>query len=531
MKLKQIIISLVILAVLGGAYYFVQKQPAATDPNAVTREDVFSFKPEQVQEFTLAVSGQPAATFRRTASPAAAAPASKPSEPAKAESKPEAQWEVTQPASIAADSSLIQAFVDELSGFKANPLAGDSGAAGQTINWADYGLDQPARTLEFKLNDGKALKLEIGKENPSGYARYARRNGAAPILLLDTSDNKSLLEKTLFDLRDKRILPLDINQATRMDLRFNLGATPSAAELAKARALGLPIKQERISFVRDGSGNWKLTEPERRTDIGGATYLATILAGGQMHSVVEEKAGNLAQYGLDKPQIRVEVTSPAGAGAKTGNKDELLIGKMVKEGDQEFFYAMTNLRPHVFTIVRAVYDQVNQDLEYYRNRYLFDFEPGQPKSLELSGPAVASYSGPMRYDRRGENWVKLGNMPGTKETAMKQSQVENFLSGQHAVRISAFTSDEPNKFAAYALDKPWLVMKVTYGEKNTVETVLYGRKGDKFYAARQGEPAVYELSSAEPASVESRLKELTDTSEKPVPVAPAAASTVPLGKP
>ena len=153
---------------------------------------------------------------------------------------------------------------------------------------------------------------------------------------------------------------------------------------------------------------------------------------------------------------------------------------MLKEGDQEFFYAMTNLRPHVFTILRTVYDQVNQDLEYYRNRYLFDFELGQPKSLELSGTAVAAYAAgaPLRYDRRGENWVKLGNMPGSKETPMKESQVENFLSGQHAVRISSFPADSAS-FGAYGLDKPWLAMKVTYGDKNTVETVLYGRKGEK----------------------------------------------------
>jgi hypothetical protein len=166
---------------------------------------------------------------------------------------------------------------------------------------------------------------------------------------------------------------------------------------------------------------------------------------------------------------------------------------------------------------------------YYRNRYLFDFELGQPQSLELSGTAVASFAAgaPLRYDRRGENWVKLGTLPGTKETPMKESQVENFLSGMHSVRIASYPSDEPNKFASYGLDKPWLVMKVSYGKDNKQETVLYSRKDNKFYAARPGEPSVYEMSSAEPASIESRLKELNDTSAKPASVAPAAVGTVP----
>jgi hypothetical protein len=509
---------------LGGAYYFVQKQPAATDPNAFVSEEVFSFKPEDVREFTLQVSGQPTATFRRkTAAPAAAKPATDAADSAAPESKPEAQWEIIEPAAIEADSYQIQAFVDEFINFKANPL-GDDIVSTAAVNWSEYGLDQPARSFQFKLKDGKSFSLDIGGENPAGFSRYARRNGAAPILMLDTSDNKSLLQKTLFDLRDKRILPTDINSATRIDLRFSLGAAPSAAELAKARALGLPIKQERISFVRDATGNWKLTDPARRTDIGGATYLATILSGAQMDSIIEEKAGDLKPYALQTPQIRAEITSPAG-------KTELRIGNMLKDGEKEVFYAMSSLRPHVFTILRTVFDQLNQDLEYYRNRYLFDFELGSPRSLELSGAAVAAYGPPLRYDRRGENWVKLGNMPGTKETPTKESLVENFLSGQHSIRISTFTADSA-QLANYGLDKPWLAMKVTFGEANTVETVLYGRKGDKFYAARQGEPAVYELSSAEPTSMEARIKELAHTSAAPASMAPAPAATAaPAAKP
>jgi hypothetical protein len=522
MKIKQLIIALVILAALGGAYYFVQKQPAATDPNAVVREDVFSFKPEAVQEFSLNVSGQPAATFRRKPAPAA-----KPGD----KTAPAAQWEIVAPAGVEPDSQQIQSFVEELASFKANPLGGGdaAGAPAAAPAWADYGLDQPERSFKFQLQDGKSLTLDIGKLNPTGYARYARRNDAAPVLLLDTADNKSLLEKTLFDLRDKRIFPRDINAATRIDLNFRLAGSPSAAEVAKARSLGLPVRPERISFIRDSGGNWKLTDPALRTDVGGATYLATIIGGGQMQAVVEEQAGSLAPYGLDKPQIRVQITSPAPSGSGT-TKDELLVGDMMKKGDLEFFYAKSSLRPQVFTILRVVYDQLNQDLEYYRNRYLYDFEVGQPNSLELSGPAVASYAGgaALRFDRRGENWVRLGSMPGAKESPMKESQVENFLSAVRSVRISSYPSDEPDKYAAYGLDKPWLTMKVTFGQDNRQETVIYARKGDKFYAARKGEPSVYEMSSAEPASMESRLKELTDTSAKPTSVAPSAVGTAPI---
>lgn len=501
MKIKHTLIALLLLAALGGAYYFVQKQPVPEQVSAIPREDLFTFKPEDVQELTLNVSGQPTATFRRLPPDSAAA---KPAPQGESAPQPEAQWEIVEPAGMAADSYQIQSFVDEFASFKANPLADDP-ASTQTPVWAEFALDQPVRSIKMKLKDGKTVSLDVGKDNPSGYAKYARRNETGPVLLLDSADNKSLLEKSLFDLRDKRIMPMEINSATRLDLRFNFGGSgPGAEEIARARSLGLPVRPDRLSFIRDSSGNWRLTEPTRRSDVGGATYLATIIAGGQMHSVIEEKAGNLAQYGLERPQLRVEVHAPSG-------KSELLVGKMVKEGDQEYFYAMTSLRPHVFTILRTVYDQLNQDLEYYRNRYLFDFETSNARSVELTGPAAAkdSSSGPLRFDRRGENWVKLATMPGTKEKPMKDAQVENFLNGVHAIRISTFTSDEANRYAAFGLDKPWLSVKVTFGENNVQETLLFSRMGDKFYAARQGELAVYELSTSEPASMEDRIKELT----------------------
>jgi len=61
----------------------------------------------------------------------------------------------------------------------------------------------------------------------------------------------------------------------------------------------------------------------------------------------------------------------------------------------------------------------------------------------------------------------------------------------------------------------------TFGEKNQEETIFYARKDKKFYAARQGEPSVYELSPNEPDNLEAKLKELT---EPPVPEPPPAPS-------
>ena len=46
------------------------------------------------------------------------------------------------------------------------------------------------------------------------------------------------------------------------------------------------------------------------------------------------------------------------------------------------------------------------------------------------------------------------------------------------------------------------------GERNQEETIVFGRASGKFYAARQGEPSVYEMSPNEPDNLETKLKDL-----------------------
>jgi hypothetical protein len=496
MNIKHTILALVILLVLGGAFYYLNQQPERPDPNAIPKEKLFSFTADQVEEFTIEAPPQPPATFRRAAStepPPAKPPAGQTSEP------PAPRWEIVTPEGIAADSSLIQSFVEELPDLQTTPLGGETAAP----VWSEYGLDQPQRVMRVKLKDGKEVAISVGKENPSGYARYGRRDDSAPVLLLDTTDTRSLLEKTLFDLRDKRILPTDLNQASRLEIRFRFGEQQaSAEELSRARELGLPTKPARIVMTKQPNGNWQLDEPLLRTDHGNTNYLITTLTGAIMKAVEEEKASSLAKYGLNTPQIRVDLTTPQGPFS-------LQVGNTKKEGDQEFFYAKNSAWPHVFTILRTTYDQINQDLASYRNRYLFDFETYSSKRLEIAGPA-----GEFVFGRRGEEWFKAGS----PERKMPESSVENFLNSIHSLRISAYPSDEPNRLAAYGLNNPWMRIKVAFGEDNKEETILFARRNDKFYAARQGEPSVYELSPNEPENLESKLKELTAEE-------PAAAAT------
>jgi hypothetical protein len=506
MRIKHTLIAFAVLAVLGGVFFYLDRMPEMPRADAIPKEGLFPFTADEVEEFTLSEASGPSATFRRIAATSDAAGSGAETE---SEAEPEAatpQWEVVEPEGVAADSNQIQAFLEEIAGMQASSLTTEVAPV-----WSEYGLESPEKSYLFKLKDGKTVEFSIGVENPAGYARYARRDGAAPLLLIDTTDTRPLIEKTLFDLRDKRILPL-VENANRIELRFNLGgAQPSADEVARARQLGLTVKASRIVISKQPNGNWQLDEPLLRTDFNTANYLFSTLSHGILQTIEAESAPSLSQYGLARPEIRVDVSTDDGV-------KSLLVGSQVTRDEQQLYYAKNTVWPHVFTIPRTTYDQLNQDFETYRERYLYDFDQINARSIEIDGP-----TGRYSFELRGEEWF----MTGGSERQMDYVKMSNFLNFIHSLRIASYTSDEPGQFARYGLDEPWMTTNVTFTADNKKETVVYSRHDGEFYAARVGEPSVYKLSPHEPDNLVTKIEELVAE-----PAAqPPADSQAPAGSP
>lgn len=491
--MKNTIIALIVLAGLGGVLYYLNKHPKTETPTdtATAKKKLFSFQADQIRGFSIEAPNQPAVTIRRAA-------------------HGQQQWEVAAPAGVPGDNSQIQSFVDGLAKFEDTPL--ESQMPGSL---AEYGLDQPQKTLKFELASGQPVTLLIGKENPGGFAKYGMLSSSPGLFLLDSIDTKDLVDKTLFDLRDKRVLPVAADKAKQLQLKFDFKPA-AAAEVEKAKKLGLSVKPPKIVLTRQPNNNWEVTDPAVRTDFGDTNYLVTTVSGATMKSVETENAKSLSEYGLDRPAIRLEVT------AEDGSTHSLLVGKKKEtkkpaEGDKdkdkdkdkkdsssstetEGYYAKNSDWPVIFLINQQVYDQLNQDLDNYRNRFLFDFDTSNARRLEIQGP-----TGELRLDRKGEDWFK-GPDDKAKVDATK---VSTFLDAIHALRIQHYTEDHAGHLAEYGMDKPWMKVKVTFGEANKEETILFGQKNKKFYGARQDSPSVYEMSPTEPDQLQTKLKDLS----------------------
>ena len=463
MKISRTIIALGILLTLGVVLYYLDKNPPENVSEAIPREQLFSFQAEQVEEFSIEMPNEPKLTARRlpdvnlTEAEAGGANA------AEAAAMEEPQWEFVAPAGVSADSMLIQSFVESLPDLEHTTVMEQT-----PPSLTEYGLDEPQRVVTIKLQQGETVTLSIGGENPSGYAKYAMLNTSPGLFLVDSLASPAL-GKSLFDLRDKRALPFDLYQAQRLELDNQTG---------------------KIVMTKMPNNNWELTQPAVRTDYASANYFFTRLIGALMKSIEEEDAQSLDRYGLSRPQIRLQATLPDGP-------HSLLVGSDNKDG--EGYYAKNSAWPHVFTINQAVYDQLNDSVDEYRNRYLFDFQTTNARRVELQ-TAEAEF----RFDKQEERWVQA---EGANAVAGQSDigEVDVFLNNIHAMRIQQYTTDQPGRLAQYGLDKPWLKVQITFGEDNREETVLLALQDGKLYAARQGELSVYELRAEEKERIEESL--------------------------
>ena len=87
----------------------------------------------------------------------------------------------------------------------------------KATNPKQYGLDQPAFQLDITEKDQKTQRLLLGDDTPTGGAAYAMLAGDPRVFTM-ASYAKTSLDKTLNDLRDKRLLTVNPDKISRLEL-------------------------------------------------------------------------------------------------------------------------------------------------------------------------------------------------------------------------------------------------------------------------------------------------------------------------
>jgi hypothetical protein len=145
--------------------------------------------------------------------------------------------------------------------------------------------------------------------------------------------------------------------------------------------------------------------------------------------------------------------------------------------DKDDYYGRSSAMPGVYKVDPIQDSTLNQSLNDFRNKKLFDFGFEDPNKIELHEGSKAWF-----LSRNGTNWWSNG-------TKMDSAAVESLVD---KLRDLTATSFPTSGFSSVAIQ----VMVTSAGGK-LVEKVLISKSGDHYLAKRENKPPLYQLSASD----------------------------------
>jgi Domain of unknown function (DUF4340) len=429
-KYLQTIIALAVLAGLWGIFtYYGRKKPApSSEAKSAESKKIFPVKNNQIVAFTVtATDGKPVTCTREGNT-----------------------WQITGPEKLAADSSTIGSFLTSLTSAVPDEVVSE-----QPGSLKEFGLDQPAATIEVKTNaTPQEFTLRLGSSTPTNNGIYAQVAGQERVFTL-ASYLKDSLEKKLFDFRDKKVVTLARDSIRRVDVSS---------------------KKDSYRLVKNADGIWDLTlPPPVRADHFAVEGLVDELGNASMQSIVAETKKDPTRYGFSDPTMTIHLTGDTGG-------ETLVLGK--KDGAN--YYAMNTAVGPVFTLGSDFLSQFQKQPSDLRSKDLFTFSTYEANQITLQGPKGRQ----VLVRHKNDKWEQTE--PASMEVS--NDKMQTLLQDLRNLSAQSFPKKNPTNLASYGLTKPAYTVQVQYGENKKTQTVRISQVGGDVYARQSTDLVPAELS-------------------------------------
>jgi len=347
-------------------------------------------------------------------------------------------WQISAPKALAADQSTVTGVVSTLSSLNSERLI-----EGKAADLKTYGLDQPGVELDVSEKDNKTQRLLIGDDTPAGSAVYAMVAGDPRIFTM-ASYNKSSLDKNLDDLRDKRLLTVNADKVSRIELIR---------------------KDQDIEFGRN-KDEWQILKPKPlRADSFEVGELARKLTGARMELSGSED---------DKKAVGAFAQGSVIANAKLTDESGTQVLEIRKIKDN--YYAKSSVVEGVYKVGTDLGQALDKSLDDFRNKKLFDFGYSDPDKIDLHSGAKAYF-----VTKGGADWW------GADGKKLDAGSVQELISKLRDLTAS--------KFVDSGFTQPEMEATVVSSDGKRVEKVLISKSGNGYVARRENEVALYGLDS------------------------------------
>lgn len=377
------------------------------------------------------------------------------------------KWEIIAPKALRADQDSVGSLVDTFKSLSSDRLIEEKAS-----DLAGFGLSSPKTTVVVTKRDGKTVKLLLGDETPTSGGVFAKLDGDPRVFTI-ASFNKSSLEKTAKDLQDKRLIAFDSDKLTRLELTSK-GAT--------------------LEFGKNNQNEWQILKPNpMRADGGNVEELVRRLKEAKMDTAVSDADAAKAAKEFAGAAVAASAKVTDAAGTHTIE---------VRKAKDNTYYARGSALEGIYKVTTDLGDGVSKSLSDFRQKKVFDFGWTDPSKVEVKDGATLR-----TFTKDGGKWKDAG-----KE--MDSISVQALIDKLRDLSASAFLTT--------GASTPILEASVVAGEGGKKsEKVLISKTGDKYFAVRDNEPTVYEVSKQSVEDIQKAAKDVKPPSAAPAKPEPA----------
>lgn len=380
-------------------------------------------------------------------------------------------WFVTHPIEAKADTQEIEDILSELRALQVSTFEADGADTNVPAQLEKSGLDSPR--IQMKLTDGNnTYALDIGSEVPSEngtrgnvYVKSVHQEAIYTV----SDDIYRLLNKSVFDLRDKRVIDFQRTDTIRIAIKQNQETTVCTKNYDNTWELQTPT----------GMG-W-VTQPVR-ADAKAVDDLLFGIDSLEAAAFVDAPVKNLASYGLASPSIEVAFT-------QRGEEKPVVfhIGDYTTDGT---VYVKAEQSDQVTRVKRALIDKIAMGAAWLRDKQVLNFHIDDAIRLTFHGKES------LTCQRLGTNWRLTAPVKEEANNAEVNAiiyELDNLMADAFVRNDSALTE------AITGLRTPQIQLTVELRNQK-VYTLQVGNQAEvpgRFYARLQHEPNLIFLLNAE----------------------------------
>ena len=375
-------------------------------------------------------------------------------------------WQVIQPLEAKADTQEIEDLLAELRSLKVSTFEADG--ADTQVQLEKFGLDDPR--IQLELTDGNnTYAIDIGasilSKNSTHERVYVKTTVYQDAVYTVDEGIYHLLNKSVFDLRDKRVIDFQRTDTIRIE-----------------------IKQDRETTVctKNFDNIWELQTPtgKIKADAEAVDDLLFGVDSLEAAAFVDDSTGSLASHGLATPSIRVAFTQ-RGEEAPT----VLDIGDYIQDGT---VYVKAEQSPQVSRVKRTLIDKIAQGAAWLRDKQVLNFHIDHAIRLTSTLAGAPAFT----CQRLGTNW----RLTAPVQEDANNAAVNAIIYELDDLMAAAFVGSKSTPTdGATGFSTPNVQLTVELRNQK-VYTLQVGNRVDasgRFYARLQHEPNLIFLLAAE----------------------------------